>query len=133
MTRPCTRIHHGPDGAVSATVLNNDGTVLFAVCHHVAPDTGPGGAAEVAVTGGVDLDTAPLLHKMLLEAVDGSGRVRCDLAGVDFFGAAGAGALLAAHEHAVDAGSVLTVSGVRGITRTVFDIVGLDRVLTCDD
>ncbi|HEX8629987.1 MAG TPA: STAS domain-containing protein [Catenuloplanes sp.] len=107
-----------------------DGTPLLTVSRHVGPPAG-GGAAMVVVTavGQVDLETVELLRLALLDAVDGSRPVCCDLAGVEFFGAAGANALVAAHNLATETGCRFAISGARDTVRRVLRITGLDDLL----
>lgn len=83
----------------------------------------------ITVTGDIDIDTAPLLHQVLIDALRAHPRVCCDLGGVSFFGAAGANALLAGNAYAVGRGADLTVRGVRGMARRVFEITGLSDLL----
>lgn len=112
---------------LSATVAGPDGSPLLTVARRSVP-TGPGRAAAVIVTatGQIDLETVELLRGALLEAVDGSAQVCCDLSGVDFLGAAGANALVAAHHHATRAGGRLAVRGARDTVRRVLVITGLE-------
>ena len=85
--------------------------------------------AIIQVSGDVDADSVPVLRAALLHALARDTVVRCDLSGVVFFGAAGANALAAAGLRAVEAGRRLELCGVRGVTRRVLVIAGLDRVL----
>ena len=129
---------HSPNGsdraaigppALSASVAGFDGAVIATISRHNEYVEGSGYTAVVGVVGDVDLDAAPLLHRTLVSAIDGNARVCCDLSEVRFFGASGADTMLAAHWHASAAGRRFSVRGVRGLTRRVFDITGLDRVL----
>jgi anti-anti-sigma regulatory factor len=69
----------------------------------------------------------------LTGAINGRARVRCDLGGAEFFGAAGVNTLLIAHRHATAAGSHFTVRGVHGFAQRVFAITGLDLSLQLED
>lgn len=114
---------------MSATVAGLDGTVVATVSRRDEPSPAGGLLAVVGVSGDIDIHSIPLLHNTLTVAIDGNPRVCCDLSEVDFFGAAGANTMLAAHWHAAAAGRHFTVRGVHGLVRRVFAITGLDRVL----
>ena len=115
---------------LSATVAGFDGALIATVSRHDEDHPDNGITAVVEVVGDVDRDSAPLLHSTLVSAIDGNPRVCCDLSAVAFFGASGANTMLAAHWHASAAGRRFTVRGVHGLARRVFDITGLDHVLT---
>jgi anti-anti-sigma factor len=85
--------------------------------------------AVVQVRGDVDADSVSVFRAALLHALGRDAVVRCDLSEAGFFGAAGANAVAAAALRAVEAGARLELCGVRGVTRRVLVIAGLDRVL----
>jgi anti-anti-sigma factor len=118
---------------VSATVAGIDGAVIGTVTtHREAGATGRPSSQPpivISVTGDIDADTSPLLHTALTKALQAHRWVCCDLSRVDFFGAAGANTIVAAHQHATAAGRHLTVRGVHGLTRLVLTITGLDQVV----
>jgi anti-anti-sigma factor len=137
--RPITGFKSTADDAsprVSATVAGFDGVPIATITRYHEPvDGDPGDAARavVAVDGDVDADTAPLLRMALTEAINSRPRTCCDLGGAEFFSAAGANTLLAAHQHATAAGCHFTVRGVHGIAQRVLVVTGLDRHLTLED
>jgi anti-anti-sigma factor len=125
------QLQAGPD--VTATVAGHDGTVLCRLTRHREPATTgrahPHKIIVVSVDGDLDADTSPLLHLTLTQALDAAPGVCCDLSRVAFFGAAGANTLLAAHLRATETGRHFTVRGVRGITRLVLGLTGLEETL----
>jgi anti-sigma B factor antagonist len=118
---------------MAISIAGSDGTVIATVCCMLEPPGGPsdGEAAMsvVSVEGDVDLDTAPLLERALIVAINDRPRTCLDLRHVEFFSAAGVHVLLAAHRHATRLGHSLTLQGVHGITERVLAIVGLDHVI----
>jgi anti-anti-sigma factor len=85
------------------------------------------------VTGELDQDTTAPLEMALLTAIDSSGEVSCDLNGVTFLGAAGAGAVVRAHERAQANGVAFSVRGAQGLAAEVLRIAGLGALLRPDD
>jgi len=117
---------------VAATVTGPSGRLQLRVVLRAEPPdrSGAPGPLVVAVTGEIDLATAPLLEAALVDAVDRHRTVCCDLSEVTFFSAAGINALLIVHERAGHAGSGLKICGAHGITRRVLQITGIDDVLS---
>src|SRR3954471_21649569 len=117
---------------VTAYVADLAGTVLVAVTCHLAPQSADSWSVPltiVTVDGDVDQDTAPLLEKALVQALDTGTPVRCDLSRVTFFGAAGANALAAAQQHATAVGRSLSCRGVCGLTGRVLRATGLQNLV----
>lgn len=85
--------------------------------------------AIVCADGEVDADSVRALEAALLQALDEFTLVHCDLSGVLFFSAAGVNSLARAGVRAAELGRRLELCGVRGVTRRVLTIAGLDRVL----
>ena len=83
------------------------------------------GQVVVAVAGELDVASAPLLHRCLVDLVSDQGnrRVAVDLAGVSFIDAAGIGVLVQAHK-ALN-GCSLSVIDPSPIARRVLEICGL--------
>jgi anti-anti-sigma factor len=138
--QPITGLHSAAGDAslrTSATIAGFDGVPIGTVTRYLEPvdDGRPADEAPavVAVTGDVDHDTAPLLRMALTEAINGRARVRCDLGGAEFFGAAGVNTLLIAHRHAIAAGCHFSVRGAHGIAQRVLAVTGLDGYLQLED
>lgn len=85
----------------------------------------------VAVTGEVDLATAPRLSAALDEITAASPRsVEVDLSGTSFFACAGLSALIRARHRLAERGATLIVHGAIGAVRRVFTATGLHGLLT---
>ncbi|OLR94695.1 hypothetical protein BJP25_10270 [Actinokineospora bangkokensis] len=84
----------------------------------------------VAVTGEVDLATAPQLEQELADALatPGATGVRVDLSGVEFMDSAGLRVLVAALKSAEDAGLTLTLAAPHERVRRIIEITGLSEV-----
>jgi anti-sigma B factor antagonist len=125
-----------PDG-VAASIAGYDGVVIATISRHSrppAPDHHADGPwAVVAVDGDLDVDTARLLNVALVQAIDGSARVCCDLTDADFFGASGANTVLAAHQYAARLGRPFHLCGVHGLAARVLSLTGLDEVVPAGD
>lgn len=104
-----------------------DEAVIVAISRRLEPADGAPESTEalivVDVDGDIDADTAPLLRATLISAVSGHPRVCCDLAGVTFFGAPGANALLAAVRRAEQVGSSFRVRGATPSTEQLLDTI----------
>ena len=89
----------------------------------------------VAVSGEIDLYTAPRLHSELAAAVMGEGpaRVVVDMAGVDFCDSTGMNVLLAALRRARERGGDLVLAGPRPAVRKILQVTGLESVFTVLD
>lgn len=76
------------------------------------------GVAVVAVSGEVDMLTAPQLRAAVLPHLDANGTLVLDLSGVSFLGSAGLAVLVEASQHAQRRGSQFRVVAVeRAVTR----------------
>lgn len=90
--------------------------------------------AIVAVTGEVDLATAPRLSAALEKVTANSPRgVEVDLSGTAFFACRGLSALMAAQDRLAERGAVLVVHGANHVVRRVFTVTGLHGLLTHHD
>ena len=89
----------------------------------------------VAVSGEIDLYTAPRLHSELAAAVTGEApaRVVVDMAGVDFCDSTGMNVLLAALRRARERGGDLVLAGPRPAVRKILQVTGLESVFTVLD
>ncbi|MFC7528231.1 STAS domain-containing protein [Actinoplanes sp. GCM10030250] len=105
----------------------DDPCLTVRACRFTSPDGTPGEIVHVA--GEADADTAPVLGAALLHAVEGCAFVQCDLSRIVFFGAAGANAVALAARRAAVLEHRLELCGVRGITRDVVRVAGLDLIM----
>jgi anti-anti-sigma factor len=88
--------------------------------------------ALVAVTGEVDLATAPVLRDRLLGVLreQAPAVVEVDLAGVTFLDCTAISALVAVRNAAIQAGGQMRVSHPQPIVRQVLDVTGLLDLFT---
>lgn len=88
----------------------------------------------VAVTGDVDLATAPGLSTALDEVIATAPRtVEVDLSETSFLACAGLSVLTRAQHRLAERGARLIVHGAVGVVRRVFTATGLHGLLTHDD
>lgn len=97
-------------------------------------DMTPGqGVLTVAVTGEVDVATAPELAAVLTGAVEGGvPRVELDLAATEFFGSDGIRCLIEAQQLGQSRGVELVVVEMSEIVRSVLDVSGLTSAFSVD-
>ena len=97
--------------------------------HHL-----PGGHAEIAVTGELDMSTAAQLEKAVGAALSDEAvrAVTIDLAEVTFCDSSGIAVLDHGYGAAVDLGVRLRITNVQPIVARVLEIVGLLGTLTRD-
>ncbi|WP_243769841.1 STAS domain-containing protein [Amycolatopsis acidicola] len=89
-----------------------------------------GEAAVLAVSGDIDMVTAPEFEKALMAALrDRPERLVVDLSGVDFLGSAGLTALVAAHQEAGERTSLRVVAESNATARPL-QLTGLDQEIT---
>jgi anti-sigma B factor antagonist len=87
------------------------------------------GASIVALSGEVDVYTAPVLRARLIEATEsGAGPLVVDMSGVEFIDSSGLGVLVSILKRISEQGSTMTIVSDREIVLKVFRITGLDRV-----
>ncbi|GAA4957610.1 STAS domain-containing protein [Actinoplanes utahensis] len=89
----------------------------------------PVAIAQVCVEGEIDADNIAVLRAVLLHSIATCPLVHCDLSGVTFLAAAGVNMLAAVARRAAVRGVRVELHGVRGLTRRVLEIAGLERVL----
>ncbi len=85
----------------------------------------------VVVAGEIDIATSPRLRACLEELAD-EGVVAVDLAGVAFVESSGIAVLVAEHKRRVADGAQLVITGSSPLTRRVFELTGVDRLLDLD-
>jgi anti-sigma B factor antagonist len=92
---------------------------------------GAGPTTVVAVTGDVDLATAPRLHQHLSELVgQGCTRLAVDLRGTEFLDSSGLSALISGMKRARAAGGDLVLVCSPGRIRRLLEVVALDQVFS---
>lgn len=96
----------------------------------LSTDTVDGAVTVVAVTGDVDMSTAPQLEQRLTELADGGAHsLVVDLSGVEFLDSSALGVLVGVHKRlAADHGAIKLVCGHPRIER-IFAITRLTEVL----
>jgi anti-sigma B factor antagonist len=94
----------------------------------------PDGPVVICARGAVDMFAAPELKRRLVEAIErGARRVIVDLSETDFLDSVGLGALLSAYQRlSRRGGRLVVVSGSPNVSR-LFQITGLDSILTFAD
>lgn len=94
----------------------------------------PGSACVVlAVSGDVDIATAPRLRTSLAEAVEHHPAIVVDLAGVEFMDSTGLGVLVAAYTRAAASGRRLVIARPQRIVRNALRLVQVDSVIDVYD
>ena len=96
---------------------------------HTAMD---GPTALLRVEGELDAATAPVLEEALRRAANegANERLVLDFSNLTFVDSAGLSVLVAAHKRLQRDGAELVVAAPSAAVRRLFDIAGLDRVLT---
>ena len=85
----------------------------------------------VAVTGEVDVLTAPLLWERLQQAIDTTkGSLVIDLGGVRFIDSMGLGTLVRAHKRLCEDSRTMLIRAPDDRARKLFALTGLDNVFT---
>lgn len=91
---------------------------------------GADGSAVVAISGELDLATAPrLIEALSRPQVEQASAVTVDLAGTDFIDSAGVRVLVEAARVTADAGAMLSVRGAHGWVAKVLEITGVSDYL----
>ncbi|WP_207549906.1 STAS domain-containing protein [Thermostaphylospora chromogena] len=89
------------------------------------------GNAIVAVSGEIDLYTAPRLQSEFTRLLDeGPTRVVIDMSGVDFCDSTGMNVLLSALKRLKEHGGALEIAAPRPAVRKILQVTGLDSVFT---
>ncbi|MFJ6698298.1 STAS domain-containing protein [Streptomyces sp. NPDC091272] len=87
--------------------------------------TGP----VVEIAGDLDYDTSPQLRRLLDRvSVRKGGRLVLDLAGLEFCDSTGLTVLIAARNHALQAGAEIALAAVPPNTLRILNVVGLDQI-----
>jgi anti-sigma B factor antagonist len=90
-----------------------------------------GNKSVAAVSGEIDVYTAPTLREKLVELVDSGARdIVVDMAQVGFCDSTGLGALVAALNYARDRDTTLSLAAAHERVLKVLRITGLDQVFT---
>jgi len=93
-----------------------------------------GAVVVVAITGDVDIHTAPQVGDRLAGLrADGCTTVVVDLTGVGFLDSSALGVLIAAHQELAEAGGELRLAAARPQVRKVFGITRLAEVIPLFD
>jgi anti-anti-sigma factor len=96
----------------------------FAVQHHLED-----GDVVVEVAGDIDVMTAPHLWREIEPQLETTRHVVVDLAQVSFIDSTGIGTIIRAVNALRERGQRLTVRSATPMARTVFETVGLTRLL----
>jgi anti-sigma B factor antagonist len=99
----------------------------FGIATHTLDDE----LAVVAVTGYLDFDAAPTLKDQLMDSVNaGRSHIVVDLADVGFVDSTAIGVLVGALKRQQELGGELVVVCTNDNVRSIFDLVGLDELIT---
>ena len=89
------------------------------------------GATRIALTGDLDMSTAPRARTIVEAACAGNpGTVVLDLSAVDFVDSHGFQLLAATHQALTDNGCILVLIPPQGPVRRVFEITGFDHLFS---
>ena len=88
------------------------------------------GAAVVALTGDVDLQTSPVVRQKLLESLEGNNRVVVDLSAVNYIDSSGVASLVEAFQVSRKKGSSFALASVSAAAMRVLSLARLDKVFT---
>ncbi len=88
------------------------------------------GAAIVALTGDVDLQTSPTVRQKLLETLDKHKRIVVDLSAVDYIDSSGVASLVEAFQVARKRSSSFALASVSPAAMRVLSLARLDKVFT---
>ena len=87
--------------------------------------------AVVAVTGYVDFDAAPTLKRSVVDCIEaGHSRLVVDLSEAGFIDSTAIGVLVASLKRLQESGGSLVVVCTNENVRSIFELVGLDEVIT---
>ena len=91
------------------------------------------GGVVVAISGEIDMETAPLAWQSIVEALaNNDGRVVVDLAAVSFIDSQGINALLRVYRDCGIEDGRLVLRSPQAQARKVFEITGLDKIIPID-
>src|SRR3974390_3344778 len=84
----------------------------------------------IAISGRADHEACAALEKALRSAIEGNARVAADFSALDYISSAGLRSVVQAARAAQTRGSEFAVCGVTGMVRKVFEVSGLNQILT---
>lgn len=88
------------------------------------------GAAIVALTGDVDLQTSPQVRQKLLESLERHKRIVVDLSAVNYIDSSGVASLVEAFQVSRKKGSSFALASVSTSAMRVLSLARLDKVFT---
>jgi anti-sigma B factor antagonist len=88
------------------------------------------GAAVVALTGDVDLQTSPTVRQQLLENLETHVRVVVDLSAVNYIDSSGVASLVEAFQVSRKKGSFFALASVSAAALRVLNLARLDKVFS---
>jgi anti-sigma B factor antagonist len=88
------------------------------------------GAAVVALTGDVDLQTSPIVRQKLLETLEKHKRVVVDLSAVNYIDSSGVASLVEAFQVSRKKGALFSLASVSSAAMRVLSLARLDKVFT---
>jgi anti-sigma B factor antagonist len=90
--------------------------------------TNVNGAAVVALTGDVDLQTSPAVRQKLLENLEQYKRIVVDLSAVNYIDSSGVASLVEAFQVSRKKGSAFALASVSSAAMRVLSLARLDKV-----
>ena len=88
------------------------------------------GAAIVALTGDLDLQTSPIVRQKLLETLEKHERIVVDLSAVDYIDSSGVASLVEAFQVSRKKGASFALASVSAAAMRVLSLARLDKVFT---
>ncbi len=88
------------------------------------------GAAIVALTGDVDLQTSPAVRQKLLESLEKYKRIVVDLSAVHYIDSSGVASLVEAFQVSRKKGALFSLASVSAAAMRVLSLARLDKVFT---
>jgi anti-sigma B factor antagonist len=88
------------------------------------------GAAVVALTGDVDLQTSPAVRQKLLECLEKNTRIVVDMSAVNYIDSSGVASLVEAFQVSRKKSAVFALASVSGAAMRVLSLARLDKVFT---
>jgi anti-sigma B factor antagonist len=88
------------------------------------------GAAVVALTGDVDLQTSPTVRQQLIENLESHTRVVVDLSAVNYIDSSGVASLVEAFQISRKKGSFFALANVSAAALRVLNLARLDKVFS---
>lgn len=88
------------------------------------------GAAIVALTGDVDLQTSPAVRQKLLESLEKHNCIVVDLSAVHYIDSSGVASLVEAFQVSRKKGAIFSLASVSSAAMRVLSLARLDKVFT---